>query len=138
MAAYKLNTKFYKAVFRKTCCSKALIESSEWLNVGARLKNAKVALHLQIWSTNTKPFSWESNANLKTLRIISLHVGVSYKLVLKYAKGLNWTFWSIEGCYKAQKCKIFLTNMKPFFWESATNPSYKFVLKSMKSVNQIF
>ena len=56
----------------------------------------------------------------------------------------------MEYWFKTLKCQICLRNRKPFFWESERNVetlqkpslyngvSYKFVLKSEKSLNQIF
>ena len=41
-------------------------------------------LQCKIWSTNTKPFFWESEAGFETLRRFSLHVEVSINL-----------FWSL-------------------------------------------
>ena len=74
---------------------------------------------------------------------------VFYKFVLKCLNVLNWIFWTREYCFKALKCKNWLTNTNPLFWQSETNIEtlqnfsvdiwvfYKFVLKSVKSLNQI-
>ena len=43
----------------------------------------------QIWLTNTKPFFWESEANLETLQKLSARIGVTYKFVLKSVESLN-------------------------------------------------
>ena len=108
------------------------------------------ALECQIWSTNTKPFFWESETNLGTLQKLPPNIGVSYKFVLKSVKTLNRYFWAKEYWFKALECQICSTNTKPFFWESETNlgtfrklshyigVSYKFVSKSVKSLNWIF
>ena len=100
------------------------------------------ALKCQIWLTNTKPFFWESEANVETLQKPSPYIWVSYKFVLKSVKSLNRILWATEYWFKALKCKIWLTNTKPFFWESKANikilqkrslyiwVSYKFVLLS--------
>ena len=99
-------------------------------------------LKCQIRLTNKKPFLWESEANVETLQKPSLYNGVSYKLVLKSEKSLNRIFWATVYWFKALKCQIWLTNTKPFLWESDANVetlrkpspyiwvSYKFVLKS--------
>ena len=52
---------------------------------------------------NTKPFFWESQANveIQTLRRISLHVAIYYNIIFKSAKSQNQTFWAIEYWYKA-------------------------------------
>ena len=107
-------------------------------------------LKCQIWLTNTKPFFWESDANLETLHKLSPYIRVFYKLVLKFGKNLNQMFWAMEYWFKALKCQIWLTNTKPFFCENEANletvhklsrsiwVSYKFVLKSVKSLNRSF
>ena len=68
---------------------------------------------------------------------------------MKTVNSLNLIFLATEYWFKALKCQIWLTNTKPFFWESEakveTLPkhssyiwvSYKFVLKSVKSLNWI-
>ena len=108
------------------------------------------ALAYKIWSTNTKPFSWESEKNLETLHKLSAYIGVSYKFVLKSVKGLNRISRVIEYWFKALECRIWLTSTKPFFWVSEgklknlqklspyLGVSYKFALKSVKSLNRIF
>ena len=72
----------------------------------------------------------------------------AYKFVLKPVKILNRILWATEYRFKALKCHFWLTNTKPVFWESETNVqtlqkrspyigvSYKFILKSVKSLNQ--
>ena len=108
------------------------------------------ALECQIWSTNTKVFFWESKAKLETLQKLSPYIGVSYKFALKSAKTLNRIFWAMKYWFKAWECQIWLTNTKPFFWESEAKiqtlqrlflyigVSYKFVLKSVKGLNRNF
>ena len=108
------------------------------------------ALECPICSTNTKPFFWESEANLKTLWKLSPYIGVSYRFAWKSPKSLNRTFWSMEYWFKALECQIWLMNTKPFFWKSETNletlqnlflhigVSSEFVLKSVKGLNRIF
>ena len=103
----------------------------------------------QIWLTNTKPFFWKSEANVETLQKPSFYIGVSYKLVLKSEKSLNRILWATEYWFKAFKCQIWLTNTTAFFWKKEAKPwnppktfslhwiSYKFVLKSVKSLNRI-
>ena len=95
-----------------------------------------------------KLFFWKSEANIETFQKLLSHIGVPYKLVLGSIKSLNRIFWVIEYWYKAQKCKIWSTNAKLFFWKSEANleasqkicsqfvVSYKFLLKSVKSLNQ--
>ena len=107
-------------------------------------------LKCQIRLTNKKPFLWESETNVETLQKPSLYNGVSYKFVLKFEKSLNRIFRATEYWFNALKCQIWLTNTKPFFWESQANVetlqksspyngvSYKFVLKSEKCLNRIF
>ena len=108
------------------------------------------ALKCQFWLTNTKPFFWEREANVETLLKPSLYTGVSFKFVLKSEKSLNWILWGKEYWFKALKCQIWLTNTKPFFWESEANietlqkPSsytwvcYKFVLKSREDLSLLW
>ena len=107
------------------------------------------AFKCQIWLTNTKLFFWESEANVETLQKPSLYIGICHKFVLKSEKSLNRILWATEYWFKALKCQIWLTNTKLFFWESKSNlktlqnpclyiwVSYKFVLKSEKSLNRI-
>ena len=76
------------------------------------------ALTCQIWLGNKKPFIWESEANSETLQDFSPDISVSYKVVLKSLKNLNRILWVTEYWFKALKCQIWLTNAKPFFWES--------------------
>ena len=68
---------------------------------------------------------------------------------MKWVKVLNSISWSMESWFKVLKWHILLRNTKPFFWEGDANveplqklsPSiwvfYKFVLKSIKSLNRI-
>ena len=79
------------------------------------------AFKCQICLTNTKLFSWESEANLETLQKVSLYIWVSYKFVLKSVKSLNRIFWATEYWFKAFKCQIWLRNAKPFYWVSEAN-----------------
>ena len=108
------------------------------------------ALERQICSTNAKPFFWDSETNLWTVQKLSPNLGVSYKFVLKSVKSLNRIFWTMEYWFKALQYQIFSTNTRPFFWERNTNLGflqkpftyivvlYKFILKSVKSLNPIF
>ena len=69
---------------------------------------------------------------------------------MKSVKSLNRSFWATEYWLKALKFQIWLTNTKPFFRESQAYletlqkrfsyiwVSYKFLLKSVKSLNWIF
>ena len=43
-------------------------------------------LACQIWSTNTKPFFWESESNLRTFQKLPPYVGVAHKFILKCEK----------------------------------------------------
>ena len=79
------------------------------------------SLKCQIWLTNTKPFFWESEATVETLQKPAPCIWVSYNFVLKSVKILNRIFWALEYWFKALKCQIWLTNTKPFFWESEAN-----------------
>ena len=98
-------------------------------------------LKCQIWLANTKQFFWESKANVETLQKPSPYISASYKFILMSVKSLNLILWASEYWLKALKCQIWLTNTKPFFWESEVNVEtlqkpfyyiwvfYKFVLK---------
>ena len=88
--------------------------------------------------------------SLKVSKNVSLYIAVSYKLVLKSVKSLTRIFSVIEYWFKALECQICSTNTNLSFWESKINlgtleklfpyigVSYKFVLKSVKSLNRIF
>ena len=88
--------------------------------------------------------------SLKVSKNVSLYIAVSYKLVLKSVKSLTRIFSVIEYWFKALECQICSTNTNLSFWESKINlgtleklfpyigVSYKFVLKSAKSLNRIF
>ena len=76
------------------------------------------ALKCKIWLTTTQPYFSKSKANVETLQKRSPYIGVSYKFVLKSVKSLNWILWATEYGFKALKCKIWLRNTKPVFWES--------------------
>ena len=103
----------------------------------------------QIWSTNIKPFSWESEANLGTLQKVSPFIGV-FKSILKSPIDLNRIIWVTEYLIKALECEIWGTNTKPFFRESVgklqtlqklppyIRVSHKVALKSVKTLNRIF
>ena len=69
----------------------------------------------QIWTMNTKPFFWESKANIETLQNFSLYIWGSYWFVLKSVKSLNRIWWATEYWFKALKCQIWLTNTKTTF-----------------------
>ena len=60
--------------------------------------------------TECKPLFWESETNLETFYKIFLHIGVSYKFVLKCCKSLNRIIWPIEFWYKAQKSALKLSS----------------------------
>ena len=108
------------------------------------------SLKCQIWLTNTKPFSWESKANLETRQKLSPYISVCYKFFLKFVNSLNRIFRAMEYWFKALKYQIWLRNRKPFFWERKPNFEtlhklylyiwicYKFVFQSVKSLNWIF
>ena len=95
-------------------------------------------------------FPVKASQNLKFSIKIYRHIRLSYKFVLKLLKSLSWMFWVIEYLYKAKKYQTLSTAAKPFFWKSEVNletfqqpspyigVSYKFILKSAKSLNQIF
>ena len=73
-----------------------------------------IALECQIWSTNTKPFFWESEAKLETLQKLSASIGVTYKFVLKCLKSRNRIFLDIKYWFKTLECLSWSTNTKPF------------------------
>ena len=87
--------------------------------------------------------------SLKVSKNISLYIAVSYKLVLKSVKSLTRIFSVIEYWFNALECQICSTNTNLSFWESKINlgtleklfpyigASNKFVLKSVKRLNQI-
>ena len=107
------------------------------------------ALEYQIWWTNTKLFFWESIVNLETLEKPFSYIWPSFKFILKSAKCLNGIFWVIQCWFEALECQNWLTNTILIFWEAVANlitlqklspyigVSYKFVLKSVKSLNRI-
>ena len=84
----------------------------------------------------------------KSLKFSS-YIWVFSKFVLKSVKSLNRILWATEYWFKSLKCQFCLTNTKPLFWESEANVEtfqklspyiwvcYKFVLKSVKSLNRI-
>ena len=96
-----------------------------------------------------KPFFLEREANVETLQKFSPYIWVFYKFVLKSVKSLNRMLWATEYWFKALKWEIWLTNTKAFFWESLAKIEtlqnfssyiwvfYKFVLKSVKSLNRM-
>ena len=107
-------------------------------------------LGCQILLKNTKSFFWESETNLRTLQNFSAYIGVSYKFVLKSVKTQTRIFWAMQYWFKAWECEIWSTNTKLFFWKRETKlqtlqklspyigVSYKFVLKSVNSLNRFF
>ena len=51
------------------------------------------ALKCQIWLTNTKPFSWENEANLETLQKLSMYVSflsICFEVCQKPKPNLSW------------------------------------------------
>ena len=44
------------------------------------------ALECQIWSMNTKPFFWESEAKLQILQKFSPYIGVSFKFISNFCQ----------------------------------------------------
>ena len=109
------------------------------------------ALKCKIWLRNTKSFFSKSEANIETLENFSAYISVSYKSKSPVSvKRLNRIFLATEYLLKALKSQIWLTNTKPFFWESETSVetlqklspyiwvSYKFVLRSVSKLNGIF
>ena len=101
------------------------------------LYNAKFGQRIQ------KQFSGKARLTLKICEDFILHVGASYKLVVKSAKSLNQIFCVIECWQKPQKCKICSTTIKRLFWENEAIAEtsrkpfpyiavfYKFLLKSL-------
>ena len=79
------------------------------------------ALKYQIGLTNTKPFFWELEANSETLQNFSSYNWVYYTFVLKSVTSLNRILGATEYWFKALKCRIWLTNTKPIFWENEAN-----------------
>ena len=107
-----------------------------------------MVLKCQIWSAYLKPFFWESKATLKLTQKFFLYIGVSHKFVFNSSKSVNQIFWTNEFWYTAWKHQIFSINTKLFFLENEATlsdepspyiwGSYKFILKSGKSLNRIF
>ena len=52
------------------------------------------SLECQTWSTNTKPFFWESEKNLGTFQNLSRYIIVAYKFVLKCVRNLSCLWFS--------------------------------------------
>lgn len=123
--------------------SEASIKSCERYEIDSRLWNAKFRERIQ-------NYFWEREANLGTLQKLFTYIGVSYQFVLKSLKTLIWIFLAMEYCFKALECQLSLMNAKSFFWENVANRktlqnlssyvgiSYKFFLKSVKSLNPLF
>ena len=113
----------YKFVLKSAKSLNRILWATEyWLN----------ALKFQIRLTNTKPLFWESETNVETLQKRFPCIWVSYKYVLKSVKILIRISWAIESCFKALKWQFWLTNTKPFFWESEAN------VKSLQKSTLIF
>ena len=106
---------------------------------------------IEYWLQGTKfarqiqnHFSLESKTDLEIFQKISAHIGVIYKPVLESVKTLNPIFEVTEYWYKAEKCQIWSTNTKPYFWENLTLkfskkkfcPPYWSFLKSYSEVFQ--
>ena len=78
-------------------------------------------LKCQTWLTNTKPFFWESEANVNTLQRHSPYIWVSYKSVFKSVKSLKPILWTTEYWLKVLKYQTCFTNTKSFLWKSEAN-----------------
>lgn len=103
-----------------------------------------------ICATSTKPYFWKSETSLETLQKLSSQIGVNYKLDVKCVKSLNRDLWGIEHWYKVQKRQILSESAKSCFWKMEESlktfqnlsfyllVTYKFILKSIKSLNSIF
>ena len=131
---------FYKFVLKSVKSVNRLLWATEyWFK----------ASKYQVWFMNTKPFLCEIEANIETFWKLFRYIWVFYKFVLKSVKILNRIVWATESWFKTLKYKIWFTNTKPFFSESEANVqtlrkpipyisvSYRFVLKSVKSVNRL-
>ena len=107
-----------------------------WVSYKLVLKSVKVLNRIS-WATESCFKAW--------FKAFSPCIWAFYKFILKSVKSLNWILWALEYWFRALKCQFWLTNTKPFFWESKVNvetlqkPSiyirvlYKFVLKSEKT-----
>ena len=95
-------------------------------------------------------FSGKVKETLKLPKTFPPLFEFSINLSWKSAKSLIRNLWTVEHWFKSLKCQIWLTNTKPFFlekrdrrWNSRKNFSpciflfYKFVLKSVSSLNQL-
>ena len=106
-------------------------------------------LKFQIRLNYTKPFFCENKGNIEYLQKRSPNIWVLCQFILKSVKTLTRISWATESWFRALNCQLWLTNTKPFFWgregnvETLQKPalyigvSYKFVLKSDKSLNRI-
>ena len=90
----------------------AYIESSEWLNIGAWLYNAKFGERIH------NHISGKAIPDFETFQNVSFFIGVIYKFVLESAKSLSLIFKMIQYWCQAQKCIIWSMNTKPFFWKN--------------------
>ena len=101
----------------------------------------------QIWSTTVKAFFWKDNTDLETFKQRYIYIKVSYKLVLNLTKAWIESSEPYNVGRKPYNATFCQNNI---FWEKETNlgtmqkyspyigVSYKFVLKSVKSLNRIF
>ena len=124
------------------------VNSLNWIFLGTEYWFK--TLKCQIWLTNTKPFFCEGEGNFKTLQNSSSYIWVSQKFAFKSVRSLNWILWATEYWLRALKWEIWLTNRKPFFYESEANVetlqkvspyiwvSYKLILKSVNSLTRMF
>ena len=107
-------------------------------------------IKMPILVDESKPFFWESKTNVKTFQKLSSYIWGLYKFVLKSINSLNWILLATKYWFKALKWQIWLTNTKQFFWLNEENfenlhnftsyiwVSYKFVSKSVTSLNRLF
>ena len=59
------------------------------------------ALQCKIWLMNKKPIFWESKEKVEALQKLSPHIGVSYKVILKFLKSLNKIFRALKCLFEA-------------------------------------
>ena len=90
----------------------AYIESSEWLNIGTWLYNAKFGQRIH------NHISGKAIPDFETFQNVSFFIGVTNKLVLESAKSLSLIFEITQYRCQAQKCIIWSMNTKPFFWKN--------------------
>ena len=141
--------------------SKSPIEPSEPWNIGSMLFNAKFNQRIQNHFFGKASQELKLSKNLlcicefpiKLFWSVSKAWIESFKLsknFFKSVEGLNRISWAMEYWFKALKCQLWLTNTKPFSWESKasietlknlfshTEVTYKLALESGKNLSWVW